>query len=73
MKKKIGGFAVIAAIAFVAISNIQQGESKTSLSDLLLKNVEALAGCEPYFGGSCWLTLDYICCHGGGVGCSPCD
>lgn len=73
MKKKIGGLLVLAVIVGVTISNIQLGKNKAALSDILLKNVEALAGCEPYYGGSCWLTLDYICCHGGGTGCSPCD
>lgn len=73
MKKKLGGLLVLTAIALVAISNIQLGENKAALSDILLKNVEALAGCEPYYGGSCWLTYGGSCCTGGGLGCAPCD
>lgn len=73
MKKKTRKLFVLPAIAWVAISTIQHGENKVALSDILLKNVEAFAGCEPYYGGSCGLTLDYICCQGRGTGCSPCD
>lgn len=73
MKKKILGIAVIAMIAIAATWNMNATKKQVALSDILLSNVEAIAGCETW-GGSCFWTTGYgSCCSGGGLGCSPCD
>lgn len=73
MRKKIFGIVVMAAVAVTVGWSISQNENKVMLSDLTLNNVEALAECEPSYGGSCWLTYSHACCIGGGLGCAPCD
>lgn len=73
MRKLILKVSLALAITTGAGWAISQNVQEVKLSDLTLDNVEALARCEPYYGGSCWLTRDYQCCVGGGVGCAPCD
>lgn len=73
MRKKISIIAIMATIAIATAWNMNVTKERVALNDILLSNVEALAGCET-FGGSCFWTTSYgSCCSGGGMGCSPCD
>ena len=45
-KKKILSIIVIAAFAAVMAFNVNLGSSKNSLTNIVLANVEALAGCD---------------------------
>jgi hypothetical protein len=63
MKKKICGAVIMAAIALVSGWNISQSTSETTLSDVALVNVEALAEGEtvvqpcPYTSGTCYIQV----------------
>lgn len=73
MRKKISIIAIMVTIAIAAAWNMNVTKERVVFSDILLSNVEALAGCETW-GGSCFWTRGYgSCCSGGGLGCSPCD
>jgi hypothetical protein len=72
MKKKILSIAFVAAIAVVGAWNFVQSQDESSLSDLALANVEALADCEASLGGSCWIYIPGPCCVFGTYGCAPC-
>lgn len=73
MRKKISIIAIMATIAIATAWNMNVTKERVALNDILLSNVEALAGCETW-GGSCFWTTSYdSCCSGGGLGCSPCD
>lgn len=72
--KKLFGVIAIAAIAAAAGWNFCQSQDEMELSGLALVNADALATCETTHGGSCWWENGYrYCCHGGGLGCAPCD
>ncbi len=71
--KTVIGLCIVAAAAFAGW-HYTQNDNELNLSDLALENVEALASCETTAGGSCYWTSNYRrCCHGGGLGCSPCE
>jgi hypothetical protein len=57
MKKKICGAVIMAAIALVSGWNISRSTSETTLSDVAIANVEALAQ-EIYVGHPC----AHVCC-----------
>ena len=55
MRKKISIIAIMATIAIATAWNMNVTKERVALNDILLSNVEALAGCET-FGGSCFWT-----------------
>lgn len=74
MKRKVTGIIVMAAIALLAGWNIVQQNDNVELSELALKNVEALAGCEVvgWISGGYWVTnygCDWTCTSPGPVSC----
>lgn len=50
MRKKISIIAIMATIAIATAWNMNVTKERVALNDILLSNVEALAGCET-FGG----------------------
>lgn len=73
MKKRILSTVFVAAVVIAAAGIFTQNKTEVALSDLVLENVEALAGCEEVLG-SCWLySNNYYCCDAGWTGCAPCD
>jgi hypothetical protein len=66
MKKKVFGAAIFAAVVSVSAWNISRSTSETTLSDVALANVEALAGGETDEEFTAWsgciATMDFIDC-----------
>ena len=59
MKKRIFGAALLIAIAVAAGWNYEQNINEVELSDLSLKNIEALALGEWGQGGVCYQNIQY--------------
>ncbi len=74
MRKKAFGITALVVLSLITSLNISKYKDKTSLSDLALNNIEALAGAECTTHWSCWMNLNTkVCCNSESIGCAPCD